>query len=1466
MLKAPTTALRRWFTRRRVAATIVLVTLAVNLTVDYRLFLRNPRELEAQAKRFLRAALPGYTAQFGARTEFNFFTGRLRLFDVRFHKQGKPDDVLFEAEEMTVESDGLIPTQLAIKVKRPSAHLEIDREGNLRGFAPSEEAEEPTTSLPLDLEIEIEDGRFTLRNDFEGIGAEILVSRIATVPDRRLRIRRDLSCEGALSLYLASMVPRLPDSLPQEIPGLPANRSAQTVLPHLTVELARSAGGPLGVVAHGRAEISRAIRGLIPPLFQSDVWDELNPLRGEAEISARITQLGEQVNVDLSLTPHGVAMLPKGFPVELVEIEGGRFEISVALAQGHLRFLGVAWEELQAKIRGANPGDPGLGRLVSRGNVYPGRDHESVTLGINVVVRDLPLAPHLVDAFPLKIREVYDEFAPEGVISEAHVSISKSPEERDRLILKDGRQLRGLLDPQTRLVEDARGDRHPDRIQAFSKGLDAAIRFVDYRRREYLLPVREVERVERNKDPQIAIWVPRLDGKVSARYKRVPERLERLQGWFELREGANVELHAEGQLEHGGEATVDAQVMHGDLISVRVKAVRVPVGEHLIAAMPGQSKTMMKPFRLHGGEVDVDVEVSKSRKDAPALPVVRAQLRDVGFDHEQASIALVASGSLEIRPRFATEEQDDPDQIDVALDLSLAGPRGEGVVAALVSGSLTLPPRQPPEGIAFDSDLRAKIQEVEISYLPPLIRDLLDVVRPEGKARLVEARVRSPERLWVSGVGAGLSIQPRALDVPFRVERFHVEVADERVQLHEVRARRILDGAPRGGPLKATGWIGLNPPEGQIPPLMFGVELEDCPLEASLVAALPEETRAALSKLAPQGSVGGALQLYITSGRPAEVRGQLRLSQGQVWLHEIDESLAQLRDTPLTDLSGELVLEPERILLRGIKGKAAGAQLSMGQGEVRLVEGELVGFDLPAELQGLQVNASTRALAGAAAEEFFTTFFVEGPTDLSLRTFKRSAEDRVHLHLEARPRGALARAAFAALPVTGLSGVARIEDGEAVAIDLTGYLSPPALAGGTGPADLDSSRIRIRRDLSHEAGFPSGGQAGRVFRVSVTDFRRYPLVVGPDRPTSLRERFEAELPKEWRETLDTFEPGGAYDLEAWFYVPKDPREAMRWLAEARFRDAALTLTRFDDAPPPRPGERPAGIGFTDLSGVLRLKGRLEELELGSCSGELYLTRADFFKQTFLDLRGPFQVEGGRLSFGVPGRPFRARLYEGDFLGRADYDFRDGAYACEFALGLGRDQRPGRLAATLKELKRLSDDPEEDKASFAYRGRLRARLSCGGGGLDLAGRPRPFAGNGELRLEGSNLLDTPFLKTLQTVVAKIRGSDESEPLPNLALDFQMDGEGMRIKSADLWGRDLKVHGEDGVFRYSGFIDIDVVPFNTSGGLHQLLKWVPGTGYRYRGSFSDEGGPSISPYLNPLSTIDWLRDLWQPAEKE
>ncbi len=441
-------SLKQRFTRRHAAVLILLLTVGANLYVDYRLFLRNPRELEAQAKRFLRAALPGYTAQFGPKTEFDFFTGKLYLSDVVFHRQGsdKEEDVLFRVPKLIVESDGLIPSKLSIVAIDPYANLEITREGKLKGldFGESDPNEDPVTSLPLDLEIEVQGGVVRLKNDFEGIGAQVLVSRLRTVPGRRIYVRKDLSLEGALSLYLGSMVPKTALSPDQDLPGLPTNMESKPVLPELTVELSRTRGGPFSVVAKGRARVSRAIRGLIPPVFQTEVWDELNPLRGEGELLARVTQSEDQINVDISLTPRLVAMKAKGFPVELVDIDGGRFEISIAIASGDIRFLGVSWESVTAKIGGANPG---LGRLLSRGTVYPGREGENVTIHIAAALYDLPLADHLVAAIPVKIREVYDQFQPEGTIPEGHVTISKGPEERDILHYANGRQVRGLIDP-----------------------------------------------------------------------------------------------------------------------------------------------------------------------------------------------------------------------------------------------------------------------------------------------------------------------------------------------------------------------------------------------------------------------------------------------------------------------------------------------------------------------------------------------------------------------------------------------------------------------------------------------------------------------------------------------------------------------------------------------------------------------------------------------------------------------------------------------------------------------------------------------------------------------------------------------------------------------------------------------------------------------------------------------------------
>ena len=106
----------------------------------------------------------------------------------------------------------------------------------------------------------------------------------------------------------------------------------------------------------------------------------------------------------------------------------------------------------------------------------------------------------------------------------------------------------------------------------------------------------------------------------------------------------------------------------------------------------------------------------------PGYPIIDVELEGVSMRPDPFPIPVtVERGRVRVVPVFETLEQDGPSRIELELDAELSG---DGVIAATVSGALTLPPNQPPEGIAFDSELDVTVERFEMRVLPERGREI----------------------------------------------------------------------------------------------------------------------------------------------------------------------------------------------------------------------------------------------------------------------------------------------------------------------------------------------------------------------------------------------------------------------------------------------------------------------------------------------------------------------------------------------------------------------------------------------------------------------------------------------------------------------------------------------------------------------------------------------------------------------
>jgi hypothetical protein len=1334
------------------AMVIVVFALSANALLDYRLILRNPAELEEIARNALQWIFPNYTPHMGRAPEFFLSERKAVIHDVVFHEEGQAGRTLFRVGTLEAYFTLVPPALVRLDLTDPVGVLRVDREGHVN-FETGGKVSADRPTLFSDLHVKVERGQLRIINDFEGQGSDLLVEAIHA----ELDITRELAVKGGGGALFGLVVDAGSQGRELQAQNLDPGQRLKPLVQGIKFSVEREvAGRVLAEVNVIGGELSHGLRSVIPPLFQEDVWDELDP-SGTFDATLRVDAGEKGARVATTVLPHPAAIRPRGFPMDITDITG-RFEVNVFVpwALGRPDFIGVSWDGLTASCSG--------GQIRSRGAVFPGEPGEHVSLFINADVQDLAISPAFRNALPERIRAVYDEFDPQGVVQRARVVIFKGPFQEE---------------------------------------------------------------------PQLSVKIDELAGALSASYRDYPLRLQELQGTFEIREDANVEVHAGGTFQDGGSARVDAHVVRGDLMHIDVRSTGIPVGPSLLASLPPRVRSIVGAFRPDGGTADVHVVVDKAHAGALALPTIDVDLSDVLVAHEEAPYPLTASGRVRVVPRFPEgarpEDHPDASRIEVGLDLRAWG---EGVVAATVSGALSIAPGGGP----FEGAIHAAAEQVALDAalrqaLPPALVDVWEQLSPAGVARDVAVTIEGPERLRFRGQGAGLTVRLAEFPYPLRLEAFDVSRDGRTIRLNEVRAT-----SPRGnGALLARGTILQPGPQGRRPIVDLDLESIDMPLDDTLVAALPGgAARTLLEGMRPEGRANATLRVLVPPGDgPPQVIGSLDLRGVQAYLHEVDPSLAGLAEEPLRGITGSIFLDvPERVELTAVRGELAGAKVEAtgaitrppvcppgpggalgGLGGVLCAASAAApaAIDLTVHVGDLVLNERTRAMAGPAASDVFARFQPEGPVDLQARVHRAPLAPGTRMRLRARPRGLTVVPSFLPLRVSEVEGEVEVEDGEPVRIDLS------ARAGG--------AVITIHRDQAGESAFPGGGARGRVFEVAVRDYAR---------PTDPRERAELERelpdPGAVRSLLSALAPEGPIDVHAFVYQPLEERQPMRWVAELR------AGPQNDPGSPGRPDfALSAGLRFEAIRGAVRATGSVAELERGTCEGEVELSQLDCWKQTARNVRGRFRLADGVLSFGLRGAPVVGDLYGGKLKLIAEFALQTGQYRGWVGL------EEARLQRAMEELGELKEE-RSNIAPRPYTGMLEAELAFSGGGRGLGGAPIPLYGSGAVQISGTNLLLVPGFDWLRIMVDAFRRRN-TRPLAfeTMQIELGLKPDRLVLKEVrlaapsgfTLYGADAEVLFPSGQLR-----NLTLRPLDTEiDVLQRVLENAPFTGFNIQGKLWD-----------------------------
>lgn len=926
-------------------------------------------------------------------------------------------------------------------------------------------------------------------------------------------------------------------------------------------------------------------------------------------------------------------------------------------------------------------------------------------------------------------------------------------------------------------------------------------------------------------DPQISIR-SEVDGRQSAAFVDYPVRFTAEKGSFTLKEGGNVEVDAEGSLETGGHAKVDARVVHGDLMHVHVVGSGVPVKDEVLSRLDPEVRRMVTPFHPRGGTAGFDLVVSKSDPASRPIPKVAVLLDKVGCEPDIFPLPIAATGKLLITPSW--REHAAPDEkptIKVDLDLSA---RSRQTTAAVVSGSVVL---DPAKGSDWSGDLVASCARLQIDQeleraLPPELEAIRKNVSPTGALRDVRARVRSTESFEAEGSGDDLSAALASFPYRAGIDRFSLAREGRRISLRHVEGHTA-----KGGRFALEGSLEVPPEPGPArgnasrdPFVSVQIDAREVPLDATLVAALPEDARGPVEKLEPdRGKVDARLSVVLAPPLPLELRGDVTLAGARLAIHRLDPTLEGLEPARVEDASGLLRLEGDRLFIEGIKARFRGAPVTVGgslalgargggDGAVGTVDGAApaasgAGLDIVAHVDSLVLDEATRGLARGAARTALEHYPVEGPVDLDFRIQKGlAASSGTDVLVRIEPRGVKVVPRIVPLPFEDVRGSIEVHGDEPARVDLS--------------ARMGRARVEISRDKRSEAFAPPGSSIYRV-RAHGID------------PKEIAERGPEDFAKVIRDTDLT----GLLDLSVDVAVPSEDRARSRFLAE--IRTGGLDVT--------------SGLRFEKAVGTLQVSGSVGRFAKLDLDGALTLERASWKKQDLKNAKIPVHFHDGVLLLGSPDTPFKGTFYGGELRGRVETDLKSGRYSGYIFV------ENATLTEAAQELARLGEESSKGPGTPIH-GELTASLTFQGGGTDQEGRAIGIGGEGVVQCSKANLIGVPLVfGTLIDVFAGAAHGDSSfdpKSFDRVYAKMKLKPGECVLQEFRLDSDTLTLVGTKGTLGWDGKIHLDLLPWQPGVVFEKIFKQFAGVSVR--GTVSD-------PVIKTMPFSNALDDMWNAVKK-